>query len=89
MGALLIQSHQMRDEGGFGNVGRKTVGGKDGGVVRAVRPAEIGRHREGVVEVGEGGVGVECARIEDRLRRLGDFVTQQIFGITGIKRRFW
>ena len=41
-----VELEEVGDDFGFGRVGRKAVGGKYGAVVRLVRGAEIGRHRE-------------------------------------------
>ena len=49
MAAVRIQVTCFRDDFGFGRAGRKAVGGQHGAVVRLVRGAEVGRHRERVV----------------------------------------
>ena len=64
----------MGDDFGFGRVGRKAVGGQHGAVVRRVRGAEIGGHRERIVEVGKSRVGVARAGVEYRLCGGGDFL---------------
>ena len=47
-----IQLEKVRNDFGFGRVGREVVGDEDGTVVRRVCGAEVGRHRERIVEVG-------------------------------------
>ena len=44
-----VELEEVGDDFGFWHVGYKAVGGKHGAVVRLVRGAVVGRHRERVV----------------------------------------
>lgn len=71
----MIKLHQIGDAGGFGVEGPGfAVGFPDGFVVRLVGFAQVRGHGELVVEVGEGGIGVALAGVEDRLGGLLDLL---------------
>ena len=59
---FLIEAHEPGDAGGLvGLLDGHVVGARDGGVVGLVGLAELGRHGQLVVEVGEAGVRVDRA----------------------------
>ena len=68
----MVETHEVGDAVGLGDGDGEVIGREDGAVVGAVGAAELDWHRGLVVEVGEAGVGVQGARVEDALRRALD-----------------
>ena len=50
---LRVEFEEVGDDFRLGRVGREAVGGQHSAVVRLVRGAEVGWHRERVVEIGK------------------------------------
>lgn len=55
----------------------------DGAVERLVSLREVGRHGEGIVEVGEGAAGVAVAGVEDGLRQRLDLLPLGVGDVAG------
>ena len=81
-----VELEKVGDDFGFGRVGRKAVGGKHGAVVRLMRGAEVGRHRERVVEYRKRAIGMCGARIENPLHSGRDLFFDRINRIYRIIR---
>lgn len=74
LGQFLVPFHQLGDAGGLGGgFDIEAVGLHDGAVIGLMRLAQLRRHGGLVVEIGEGAIGVQRPRVEDRLRGLLDF----------------
>ena len=72
--SFLIEAHKPSDAGGFiGFHDWHTVSLHNGFVVGLVSTAQLGRHRQLVVEVGKRAIGIERAGVEYRLSGLLDF----------------
>ena len=77
-GQFLIQIHQRGGAFGFLHFQTETVGCHDGAVVGLVRPAQFGRHRQLVVQVGKRRIGIQGACVQNALRRLFDLRLSRI-----------
>ena len=72
-----VEFEEVGDDFGFGRIGREAVGGKHGADVRLVRRAQVGRHRNFVIQICKRAIGMLRAGVKNGLRGLGYFLTQR------------
>ncbi len=72
-GELFVEGEEELDALAVAGEGFRAVASLDGAVETLVGVNQFCGHGQWIIELGEGGVGIECAGVEDGLCKLFDF----------------